>query len=123
MYEVRPECFQLIDRACEALHGCSIDERTHQRPRIERVADSHAAVGTRKSREELLPDPRVDDQPSRGRATLARRADGAEEYRAHSQIGGLVDHDRTVAGTLEQVLAHAPRNRLPQFMGRAARMK
>ena len=61
---------------------------------------------------ELVDARAVHEHPSRGGATLAGGADGAEHDGRHREIevGGFVDDDRVVAAQFEQALAQPARD-------------
>ena len=98
----------------ELAHGACVDQRSHQRRRLERVADPHLPV---RARETLLEfgQPRVVYQHAARRgAALAGSADRAEHDRRHGEVevGELVDDDGVVAAEFEQALAEPARHAL-----------
>ena len=81
------------------------DERPHQRAGVERVADAHLRIGRDQSLGEGWEHGRVRDDPARGRATLARRADGAEQNGAHRHVEvGVFGHDDGAYAAMAKVL-------------------
>jgi hypothetical protein len=102
------------DCAAEAFARGLVDQRTHQRLRVERVADAHLGIGLDQPLFRFLPARFVHDQPPRGGAALSGGADRAEHHRAQREIevGGLVDDHRVVARAFEQAAAHALRDLL-----------
>ena len=105
-----PAARAVCDRGlCSARTAAGIDQRTHQRAALERIADAHLPVGVHQALLELVEARR--DARTRGAsgAALAGRADCAEHDRRHReiQIGRLIDDDGVVAAELEQALAQA----------------
>ena len=105
------------------LHRGRIDQRTHQRPRLERIADPHLAVGVAQAPLQLRVPRLVDEDSTRAGAALTSRADRAEDDRRHRQveIGVLIDDDRVVAAELEQGLAKARRHTLADLASHGRR--
>ena len=103
---------RLRDGLRVALDRALVDERTHERRRIDRIADAHLRVGVREPLPELVDARAMHQHAPRGRAALAGGADGAEHDGRHRefQVRGLVDDDRVVAAELEQALAEPARD-------------
>ncbi|MDL1901135.1 sigma-70 family RNA polymerase sigma factor, partial [Anaerolineae bacterium CFX9] len=101
-----------LERLLVVAHGGLVDQRPHQRLRIEGVADGHLLVVGHELVQEGRVDALVDDQPARGGAALARRAHGAEERgrQRSAQVGLVGDDQRVVAAELQdgaaEPLAH-----------------
>ena len=55
-----------------------VDQRPHQRGRIQRIAYAHLRVGAFQPLHNVVLDRLVHDQPARGRAALPCGSDGAE---------------------------------------------
>src|SRR6185437_14515907 len=101
----------------EALDRLSIDQGTHERRGIQRIADAHLVVGVDQAALQVGGHGFVDEDAAGARAALAGGADGAEDDRRNCeiQIRGLIDRDRVVASELEEALAHAGGDALPDL--------
>ena len=100
-----------------------VDQRSHERVRIERIADAHLAVGANQRFCEFGEARLVYEDAARRRAALAGRAHGAENDRRHGEfeIGMLVDDNGVVAAEFEQAFAHSRRDPRPDRASHGAR--
>ena len=114
MTTLPPAAFACVDRLRVTLDRALVDERTHERRRVDRIADAHLRVGVREPFAELVDARAMHEHAPRRRAALAGRADRAEHDGGHRefQIRGLIDDDRVVAAELEQRLAEPARDAL-----------
>ena len=104
-----PSALICVDGGKHVRQRVGRDERSHQRGRIERVANAHLLVRAHQPIDQLARDRLLhDDAPRRG-AALAGGADRAEQDRARREIevGVLGDDDRVVAAELEDRPAEA----------------
>src|SRR6516164_10846144 len=101
-------------RTLVALDRLRIDERSHQRALLERIADADLGVRVYQAPLELRSDRLVGKDATRRGATLARRADGPEHDGRHRQIEirGVIHDHCIVAAELEQALAEPGRDAL-----------
>ena len=92
-----------IEGRHHVVHRARIDQRTHQRVAVQRVADAHLGVGLLQPVGQRVGDRIVDDDAPRAGAPLAGRPDRAEENGGHRQIEVRVrgDDDGVVATQLE----------------------
>ena len=90
-------------------NGIAIDQRAHQRPRVEGIADTHLCVGLGQSLFKLVHPRHMDEDPPRAGAALARGADGAEHDRRNGevQVGRLVDDHCVVTAQLQEALTQS----------------
>jgi len=99
----------LLDGAHHRLDGGLIDQRSHQRVRLQRVADPHLRVGALEPLEQLVADRAMRDDATSRRAALPGRPHGTEDDGGHDEVEvRLVGHDdRVVAAQLEDRAAEA----------------
>ena len=96
-------------RGFNGSYGCIVDQRAHQRVRVQRVADTNLAIGFDQGVLDLIEARTVRDDATRRRTALPGRADRAEYDRRNGKIevGVFVDDDGVVAAEFEQAFAQA----------------
>ena len=94
------ENFQLFQSGDHRMHGLCIDERSHERVGIERVSNSHLAVGSYQRFQQRFFDRFVHDESASCRTTLACGSDSSKQQpsQREAQIGGL-GHDHGIVAT------------------------
>ncbi len=107
-----------------ARHGAAVDQRSHQRVRLERVADAHLPIRRNQAPLELGGARAMHQYAARGGAALTGGSHRAKNDAGHRQveIRRVVDDDGVVAAQLEQALAQPLGNLhadLPAHMSRA----
>ena len=109
-----PAALACVDGLRVALDRALVDQRAHERRRIDRIADAHLRVGVRELLLELVEARAMHQHAPRRRAALSGGADRAEHDGRHRefQVRRLVDDDRVVAAELEQRLAEPARHAL-----------
>src|SRR5262249_19510335 len=87
-----------IDRGDHRAYGLAVDQRTHQRSLVERIADADLRACLLEPLREASRDALLQDETPRGRAALARRPESSEEDRPQRQVEVRVveDDDRVV---------------------------
>ena len=115
--QLAPGVARAGDGSLVALDGVRVDQRAHERLALQRIADAHLPVGMNQAPLQLRGDRLVGEHAPRAGAALAGGADGAKNDRRHREVevGGLVDDDGVVATELEQALAEARGDALPDL--------
>ena len=115
----------LRNRLRVALDRALVDQRTHERGRIDRVADAHLRVAHARVSFELVEARAMHQDSSRRRAALSGGAHRAEHDGRHGefQVRSLVDNDGVVAAELEQALAEPARDALRDIAANRSRAR
>ena len=96
--------------ALHRFHGLPINQRTHQRLVVHRIADANVTVGGLQFARHFLRDSALQKEAPDAGAALAGRAHRAKQHRAQGQIEiGIVHYDdAVVAAQFEQSAAQPP---------------
>ena len=112
-----------FDRRGEIFDRARVDQRTHQRMRVQGIADAHLTVYRYQFRSHLPSDSFLQEEPPDCSTALTGGSNCAEDHGAQSQVEVRVVHDNdpVVAAQFEQCAAEAPADGFGNDAPRAAR--